>query len=88
MKILRMGLRSWITLASLASFVGGWVTLVHAPKPFQVSKQSVAAPLPTLEPLPPLSTSGPVGPVQDQPLFNVQPRVRSSLFPFFRTSGS
>jgi hypothetical protein len=90
MKLLKIGIRFWITLTSVLSFLTGWVMLAHAPKPNQatVSSSSVAAPLPTLEPLNPLSGSDDNNNFQNQPLFSVQPSVRSQFRPAFRTGGS
>jgi hypothetical protein len=78
MKNIKLGLRVWITLTSVASFMVGWVMLVHAPKPAQFS-MNVSTP--KLAPLPPLSDTGTSS---VQPFFNVQPQRRS----FFRTGGS
>jgi hypothetical protein len=91
MKLLKIGIRFWITLTSVLSFLTGWVMLAHAPKPNQASFSSsnVAAPLPTLEPLNPLSGFGSDdNNFQNQPLFSVQPSVRSQFRPAFRTGGS
>lgn len=52
MKIFRKVLRYWIAIASVLSFLGGWVILAHSPKPVQPqpsSAQSVA--LPNLPPI-------------------------------------
>ena len=91
MKFLKIGIRFWITLTSMLSFVAGWVILGHAPKPSQASSAytHIAAPLPTLEPLRPLSDfeSGEEG-FENQPLFGVQPGTRSQFRPAFRTGGS
>jgi hypothetical protein len=91
MKLLKIGIRFWITLTSLLSFLTGWVMLAHAPKPNQAgfSSSNVATPLPTLEPLNPVSGSGSDdNNFQNQPLFSVQPSVRSQFRPAFRTGGS
>jgi hypothetical protein len=90
MKLLKIGIRFWITLTSVLSFLTGWVMLAHAPKPNQAtfSSSNVAAPLPTLEPLNPLSGSDDNNNFQNQPLFSVQPSVRSQFRPAFRTGGS
>lgn len=90
MKLLKIGIRFWITLTSVVSFLTGWIMLAHAPKPTQTSFSSsnVAAPLPTLEPLRPLSDFGSDDNVQNQPFFSVQPSVRSQFRPAFRTGGS
>jgi len=81
MKLLKFGIRTWITIASVLSFLAGWVMLVHAPKPAQLSVFNTAPTLPTLEPLPPLGMD--TNNIQSQSLF-LRPRSRS----FFRTGGS
>ncbi len=96
MKILKLGLRLWITLASMSSFVVGWVMLAHAPKPNQNNSISdsgrSAAAIPTLAPLPPLD-SGSTVTTQNQPLFNDpsvfnQPQPSFRPKKFFSTGGS
>ncbi len=87
MKLLKFGLRFWITVTSVVSFVGGWILLAHAPKPAQLSFGNTSS-VPTLEPLPPLSAFDSSTSAQTQPLFSVQPRQRFSSNPFFRTGGS
>ncbi len=91
MKLLKLGIRFWITVTSVLSFLAGWIMLTHAPKPSQASFSfsNVAAQIPTLEPLPPLSDFGSdEDNFQNQPLFNIQPRTRSQSRPFFSTGGS
>ena len=89
MKTLKSKLRLWVTTLSLASFVGGWIMLAHAPKPASLIQDIASASLPTLEPLPPLSAFDPGSSgVQNQQLFNIQPRQRFGFNPFFRTGGS
>jgi hypothetical protein len=56
MKAYKTFLHFWITIASLLSFLGGWVLLAHSKKPLQPiqSGQTAAvdiAPLPTLPPI-------------------------------------
>lgn len=93
MKLLKAGLRVWITIASVVSFISGWILLVHAPKPNQsASLYDATTPKsqPTLAPLPPLSNFG-GGDDDSQNQFsfnNVQPRVRAQSNPFFTTGGS
>jgi hypothetical protein len=91
MKLLKVGLRFWITLASVFSFIGGWIMLVHAPKPDQSTSlnQALASAPPTLEPLPPMG-SLPSGndTLQNQSLFTFQPPLRSQSRSTFRTGGS
>jgi hypothetical protein len=82
MKLLKFGIRTWITIASALSFLGGWAMLVHAPKPAQLSTFNTANVLPTLEPLQPLGID--TNSFQNQPLFTVRPRARS----IFRTGAS
>jgi hypothetical protein len=53
MKPFRKALRYWMAIASVLSFMGGWVILAHSPKPVQtqsVTVQSSAA-LPALPPI-------------------------------------
>jgi hypothetical protein len=96
MKFLKIGIRFWITLTSVLSFLTGWVMLAHAPKPNQAgfSSSNVVAPLPTLQPLNSLSLNSlsdfgsDDNNFQNQPLFSVQPSVRSQFRPAFRTGGS
>jgi hypothetical protein len=92
MKILKLGLRFWITLTSMFSFLVGWALLANAPKPNQLgsllSRTNSGAPLPTLEPLRPLSEfqPGDNNSFQNQPAFGFQPRSQSRRF--FTTGGS
>jgi hypothetical protein len=91
MKLLKIGIRFWVTITSVLSFLTGWVMLAHAPKPNQASSPSasLSAPLPTLEPLRPLSDFGSDdNGFQNQTLFSVQPSTRSQFRPSFRTGGS
>lgn len=91
MKLIKLGIRFWLTIVSVVSFVGGWIMLVHAPKPYQGSSQQTnLTPIPTLEPLQPLSDFNTGGNdfQSQQPLFSVQPQMRSRISPFFRTGGS
>ena len=81
MKLLKFGIRTWITIASVLSFLAGWVMLVHAPKPAQLAIFNTTNTLPRLEPLPPLGTD--LSNFQNQTQF-FQPQRRS----FFRTGGS
>lgn len=93
MKLLKFGLRFWITLTSVVSFIGGWIMLAHAPKPNQQNSAytnlsiASAAPVPTLEPLPPLSDfNAGGGSDQNQTFFQQQPSF--GFRPTFRTGGS
>ena len=91
MKNLKNGIRIWITGASLAGFLGGWVLLAHAPKPAPLQGSTTTNPTSTLEPLPTLpplpsingSSTGNLQPLQPLP----QPQIQMS-FPSMRTRGS
>jgi hypothetical protein len=101
MKIFRKLLRYWIGIASVLSFLGGWVILAHSPKP--VSLQSAASSIQpaALPGLPPIqaygattsngptffSTTAPSNPPASniQPIQPVQP---SQGMPLLRTRGS
>jgi hypothetical protein len=48
MKIFRKALRYWIAIASVLSFLGGWVILAHSPKPVPLATVQSAA-LPTIQ---------------------------------------
>jgi hypothetical protein len=92
LKLVKKLLRLWIATTATGSFLAGWALFAHAPKPVQSAPgaTSVAAPMPTLAPLPPLDISGSsAGAGIQPPLFNMQ--GRPSLFaqaPLFRTGGS
>jgi hypothetical protein len=91
MKLLKVGIRFWLTITSVLSFLIGWVMLAHAPKPNQAGSAAttISAQLPALEPLHPLSDFGSDDDhFQHQPLFSVQPNPRSQFRPSFRTGGS
>ena len=93
MKLLKLGLRVWLTIASVLSFIGGWILLVHAPKPNQGASlygATTTKAYPTLEPLPPLqSIGGGDDNSQNQFFFNnTQPNFQARSRPSFRTGGS
>ncbi|MCL4528613.1 MAG: hypothetical protein M1282_04290 [Chloroflexi bacterium] len=102
MTLFKLGLRVWIALTSIVSFLVGWIALAHSPKPVQPTSVSVSSapgvsitPLPTLAPLSPLNFSNNGGNLQSQS-FSVQPapqpQVQPQNFfapqPSFRTRGS
>ena len=84
MKILKSGMRFWILVSSVASFLLGWVMLAHAPKPVQSSATASSF---TLAPLQPLNFNQ-----NDDDEFNFQtgPQIiqRQPFAPSFRTGGS
>ncbi len=96
MKLIKFGLRFWIALTSVFSFLAGWIMLAHAPKPVQPSSYSPSvAPAPTLAPLTPLNFNNPGGTGFQNIPFSVQPQQPQapSIFapapaPIFRTGGS
>ena len=52
MKFFRKVLRFWIALASILTFLGGWIILAHSPKPVQTQPGTVQqAVLPDLPPI-------------------------------------
>jgi hypothetical protein len=100
MKIFRKLLRYWIGIASVLSFLGGWVILAHSPKPVQLQSSSSVQPI-ALPSLPSIqaygattnngptffSTTAPTNPPANniQPIQPVQP---SQGLPILRTRGS
>ena len=89
MKLLKIGLRFWITITSMIAFITGWIMLAHAPKPVSASSSSsVNSVIPTLEPLRPLSEfqGSDDDSFQSQPFFNSPQRNQAR--PFFSTGGS
>ncbi len=93
MKIFRKALRYWIAIASVLSFLGGWVILAHSPKPVQPQPATVLpAALPSLPPIQAYggtTTSNGItffsNPAPANPPVNPQP---SPLTPVLRTRGS
>lgn len=84
MKLLKFGMRFWIALSSVASFLIGWAMLAHSPKPIQLV--SDVSSIPTLAPLPPMNFDNPRTGFENSPL--VLGQSRSQIFPSFRTGGS
>jgi hypothetical protein len=87
MKVFRKLLRYWIAIASVLSFLGGWVILAHSPKPVQQTTTVNSATLPDL---PAIQAFGDVnnnglGFFSTNSHANPQPR---SGFPLLRTGGS
>ena len=92
MKLFRFALNIWITVASLLSFLLGWVALAHSPKPVQPTTQLAQvspAALPTLTPLQDLQFGG-----EENGGFQVfrnapsNNAFSSAPQPLFRSSGS
>jgi hypothetical protein len=99
MKNLKIGLRVWIALTSLLSFLGGWVILSHSGKPAALFiDQTTSLPdpvvqsqvlLPTLEPIPDLADLTASGSLQPLPSISSAPSVAANNFvPRMRTRGS
>jgi hypothetical protein len=88
MKTYKTLLRIWITLASTAAFLIGWIGLAHSPKPVQAQSASSANSTTTLDPLPPMPSLDQV----QQSNTVVSPFVSSSHSsfsrPVFRSRGS
>ena len=95
MKLFKFGLRIWIMLTSILSFLMGWIMIAHAPKPTQNvgASASYATPLPTLAPLLNIGSgidqnTGNI--LQSSPL-SLQPSNNTfapALMPRFRSGGS
>ncbi len=84
MKIIKRGMRLWITIASVFSFFGGWILLAHAnkPAPLQFTQPAISAPAsnPSFQSNNSSFPSGGVSfPFQSQPTFSR---------PILRTGGS
>ena len=100
MKSLKIGLRVWIAMTSLLSFLGGWMIFSHSGKPaalFSDPAASLPDPvvqsqvlLPTLEPLPSLADLTTTGVLQPLPALPSAPSVsmNSNFVPRMRTRGS
>ena len=93
MKIFRFGLNIWITLASLLSFLLGWVALAHAPKPVQPSRSAqppaISAPaLPTLMPLQSLQSGNDGSSFQNFQVQTPSNEFSNSTAPIFLSGGS
>jgi len=94
--LLRIALRFWIAMASVFSFLVGWVMLAHSPKPVANSASAVApqavlvGAAPTLAPLPSLdlSSNSNSGGVQVPQLSIQQPSGLPGQAPVFTTGGS
>ena len=80
MKLWKTIIRIWFTLASLASFLVGWVVLAHAPKPNQFDASNIPS-MPKLEPVPSLKQLI----LSDQPQEVIRPRQRAVIL---RSGGS
>jgi len=92
MKPLKLGLRVWILITSLVSFLGGWALLSHAGKPAPLGSapattSSSLAPIPTLPAVPSIDSLT-SGSSNLQPLPSLQLNTSQNFFPRMRTSGS
>lgn len=92
MKPLKIGLRVIIAIASLISFLGGWILFSHAGKPqplftSQPAPDNSSFVAPTLQPIPSLNdlTNGgsslnslqPLPSLQNSPVIRSMPRMRT-----------
>ena len=90
-------LKAWITIASVAAFLFGWIVLGHSGKPVNAntvsttldtsSTTSSVSALPTLPPLPTLGTSSSNSNTL-QALPQIQSQPSTSFLPRLRTRGS
>ena len=90
MKLFKKLLRYWIAIASVLSFLGGWIILAHSPKPVlpgSTASQSLAA-------LPPIQAYGNdinnngLGFFSNNAPANSQTIQPNTGFPRLRTRGS
>jgi hypothetical protein len=93
MKTYRKLLRFWIAMASVLSFLGGWVILAHSPKPVQPQASTVqsAAALPNLPPIQAYGSdvnNNGLGFFSDNAPANSQSIQPSAGMPRLRTRGS
>jgi hypothetical protein len=95
-KPMKIGLRIWIAITAALSFLTGWAMLAHSAKPVSASSTgasgSTAGPLslPTLAPVPPLSsfTGGQAPAAQNLQPLQIQPASPFASAPALRTRGS
>jgi hypothetical protein len=95
-KPMKIGLRIWIAITAAVSFLTGWAMLAHSAKPVSASaastSSSTAGPLslPTLAPVPPLSsfTGGQAPATQNLQPLQIQPASPFASAPALRTRGS
>jgi hypothetical protein len=81
MKLFQYGIRIFVLLGSIASFLGGWPLLAHANKPIAAES---SAPIAASTALPSIDLSAPSN---LQPLPTL-PRISQSARPRLRTRGS
>ncbi len=87
MKLWKILIRVWLTLASVVSFVVGWVALAHAPKPNQFNPSNVPA-APKLDPVPSLDQVMSSGQSETRGFVRVQPAQPVQQMPMLRSGGS
>lgn len=94
MKIVKIGLRFWLTITSILSFLIGWALFSHAGKPAplfpaqttsSVIQQPVLAPVPSIDDL--LTNPG-THTLNLQPLPSLSDNTARAFLPRMRTMGS
>lgn len=80
-------IRVWLTLASIISFLVGWVVLAHAPKPNQFNPANVPA-APRLPPVPSLNQVINSGEDGSQNFLQMQRAQPVQRMPILRSGGS
>jgi len=91
MKPFKTTLHLWIVIASMLSFLVGWILLAHAPKPIQPAQNStvVITPLPTLPPIQFFNNGFAPSTFQNSVAPNPQPNPQTtSGIPLLTTRGS
>ncbi len=90
MKVWKLGLRVWIAIASVFSFLLGWILFAHSAKPVSILGQTVQ-PQPALaSPLQPVPTTPPLYDPQTgfQNFQPIAPQPQMQFQPFLRSGGS
>ncbi len=89
MKIIKKGLRVWLTIASVFTFLGGWIILSHSnkPAPLQISQPAITAPSSNNNTFSQFSSNSNSGISSFNSLFSSQNNFQS-FSPRIRTGGS
>jgi hypothetical protein len=94
MKLLKIGLRTWIGSMSVISFLGGWALLSHSGKPVPLIQTPEPAPTAAASQSMDTPQLAPIPSVNDLVTTNLQPlpslpsSQTQSFFPRLRTRGS
>ncbi len=86
MKIFKFGIRVWFTIASLLSFLIGWIFFAHSnkPAPLQINQPSVSTQAPSISTRSIFDDRG----SGRLPSFSIQQQSAPTFRPRLRTGGS